>query len=107
MLEDLEEILFHLCHLISSFNMSPHCVHAMSVCRALTLIGDAKHKGKSGPVETRLVVTALLQTFMTSLVPTLHAPPSEKQSGEQSQISLAYFSKLLKTNETSRSVNIT
>jgi len=49
--------------------MSPRCVHAMSVCRALTLIGDAKCKGKSGPVETRLVVTALL-----SCPPRMHLP---------------------------------
>ena len=30
-----------------------------------------------------------------SLVPTLHVPPSEKQSGEQSQISWAYSLKMV------------
>ena len=46
--------------------LSPRCVRAMGVCRALTLFGDAKQamgEGKSGPVETGLtgpVATVLL-----------------------------------------------
>ena len=37
--------------------MSPRCVRAMGICRALALFGDAKQamgEGKSGPVETGL-----------------------------------------------------
>ena len=39
-----------------------------------------------------------------SLVPSLHAPPSEKWSDEQCQISWAYYTKDVKTNEIARSV---
>ena len=45
-------------HLVLCCNMSPRCVRAMGVCRALALFGE----GKSGPVETGLtgpVATAL------------------------------------------------
>ena len=53
-------------HLVLCCNMSPRCVRAMGVCRALALFGDAKQamgEGKGGPVETGLtgpVATALL-----------------------------------------------
>ena len=43
----------------------------------------------------------------SSLVPTLCAPPSEKRSGEQSQIFWAYSPKQWKTNEIARSLIIT
>ena len=53
-------------HLVLCYNMSPRCVRAMGVCRALAYFtGDAKQamgEGKSGPVETGLtgpVATAL------------------------------------------------
>ena len=41
-----------------------------------------------------------------SLVLSPCAPPGEKQSGEQSQISWAYYSKVVRTNEIARSVII-
>ena len=50
--------------------MSPQCVRAMGVRRALALFGDAKQatgEGKSGPVETGLtgpVATALVMIIM-------------------------------------------
>ena len=37
--------------------------------------------------------------YRGSIVPSLCMPLSEKQSGEQSQISLAYFQKVVRTNE--------
>ena len=43
---------------------------------------------------------------LPSLVPSPHTPPSMKWSGEQSQISRAYFPKVVKTNEIVRSVII-
>ena len=43
----------------------------------------------------------------TSLLPRLHAPPSKKQSGEQSQVSWAYYPNIVMTNEIVRSVIIT
>ena len=45
--------------------MSPCCVHAMGVFRALALFGDAKQamgEGKRGPVETEL--TGLVATVL-------------------------------------------
>ena len=42
-----------------------------------------------------------------SLVPSPRAPPGEKRSGEQSQISWAYYPKVVMTNEIVRSVIIT
>ena len=33
------------------------------------------------------------------LMPSLHKPPSKKQFGEQSQISWAYYLKVIRTNE--------
>ena len=42
-----------------------------------------------------------------SLVTSLRVPPGEKQSGEQSRISWAYYSKAVRTNEIARSVVIT
>ena len=44
-------------YLVICCNMSPCCVRAMGVCRALALFGDTKQamgEGKSGPVETGL-----------------------------------------------------
>ena len=43
----------------------------------------------------------------SSLVPSPHVPPGEKRSGEQSQISWAYYPKVVRTNEIARSVIIT
>ena len=45
--------------------------------------------------------------LIISLVPRPCAPPSEKRSGEQSQISWAYYSKVVMTNETARVIIIT
>ena len=45
--------------------------------------------------------------LVTSLVSNLRMPPSERQSGEQSQISWAYSPKAVRTNEIVRSVIIT
>ena len=42
-----------------------------------------------------------------SLVPYPHAPPGEKRSSEQSQISWAYYPNMVMTNEIARSVIIT
>ena len=42
----------------------------------------------------------------SSLVPSLHTPPGEKQSGEQSRILWAYSSKVVSTNEIARLVII-
>ena len=42
-----------------------------------------------------------------SLVSSPRAPPGEKQSGEQSRISWAYYTKAVRTNEIARSVIIT
>ena len=63
----LEDSVFRTVHshLVLCCNMSPRCVGAMGVCRALALFGDAKQamgEGISGPVETGLtgpVATAL------------------------------------------------
>ena len=46
----------------------------------------------------------LTQQWKCSLVPIPHAASSEKRSGEQSQISWAYYPKAVKTNEILRSV---
>ena len=67
----LEESVFRTVrsHLVLCCNMSPRCVGAMGVCRALALFGDAKQamgEGISGPVETGLtgpVATALGVTW--------------------------------------------
>ena len=43
-------------HLVLCCNMSPHCVRAMGVCRALALFGNAKQatgEGKRGISKTR------------------------------------------------------
>ena len=53
-------------------------------------------KVKSWMQATRIVL---------SLVPTLHAPPGEKRSGERSRISWAYSPKWWKINEIARSLN--
>ena len=59
-------------HLVSCFNMSPHCVRSIGVRRALALFADAKQavgEGKSGLVETGLtrpLATALLWYFKHS-----------------------------------------
>ena len=47
------------------------------------------------------------KTQDSSLVPRPHAPPGEKRSGQQSQISWACYPKLVMTNEIVRSVIIT
>ena len=58
--------------------MSPRCVRAMGVCRALALFGDAKQamgEGKSGPVETGLtgpVATALNYLYLGGLYDSEH-----------------------------------
>ena len=44
---------------------------------------------------------------LSSLVPCPHVPPGEKQSGEQSRISWAYYLNVVMTNEIARSVIIT
>ena len=65
--------------------MSPRCVRAMCVCRALALFGDAKQamgEGKSGPVETGLtgpVATALLYTVMLECI--INSEQSDQVSG--------------------------
>ena len=57
-----------------------------------------------------MVLFKLLQTYVfcrfyglhvssSSLVPGPRAPPSEKQSGEQSRVFSAYYPKVVKTNE--------
>ena len=60
----LEDSVFHTVrsYLVLCCNMSPCCVRAIGICRALALFGDAKQamgEGKSGPVETGPVATAL------------------------------------------------
>ena len=41
-----------------------------------------------------------------SLVPSLHVALSEKRSGEQSQILLAYYLKVVRPNETAQSTSV-
>ena len=43
---------------------------------------------------------------VASLMPSLRAPPGKKRSGEQSQISWAYYPKPVETNEIARLVII-
>ena len=43
----------------------------------------------------------------SSLVTSPQVPPGKKQSGEQSQISWAYYPRVVRTNEIARSVIIT
>ena len=54
-----------------------------------------------------MLVTTNMKVTHISLVPSLHMALSEKQSGEQSQISWAYYLKVVRTNEITRLVIIT
>ena len=49
----------------------------------------------------------MCMSVMPSLVPSPRVPPGEKQSGEQSHTSWAYYPKVVMTNEITRSVIIT
>ena len=55
----------------------------------------------------RSVLVLLGRLVKTSLMPSPRTPPSEKWSGECSQIPWAYSSKVVRTNEVARSVIIT
>ena len=50
------------------------------------------------------ITTLVLCVEIASLMPSLHAPPGKKQSGEQSQISWAYSPKVVRTNAIARLV---
>ena len=50
------------------------------------------------------ITTLVLCVEIASLMPSLHAPPGKKQSGERNQISWAYCPKVVRTNTIARSV---
>ena len=60
-----------------------------------------------GGLGTKLTQALALSTSDPSLLPRPHVPPGKKQFGEQSQISWAYYPKVVMTNEIARSVIIT
>jgi len=80
----------------------------------VTLKPDSQMPPKiPGPISTNSICEndQTLSRFscesLASLVTSPRAPPGEKRSGERSRISWAYYSKVVRTNEIARSVNIT
>ena len=53
------------------------------------------------------IITRSYNVIEASLMSLSFVPPDEKQSGEQSQISWAYFPKVVRTNEIARLVILT